>query len=462
MISDHVTIVGGGLAGTELALGLGERGMEVTLVDQKPGAFSEAHQSPHFCELVCSNSLRGASIGNAVGLLKHEMRLLGSYVMRAADATRVPAGGALAVDRERFSSMLTGWLRAHPRIRLSEERVDTIPPVRPLVIATGPLTATALASDLEARLGQEHVAYYDAIAPVVLADSIDYEKAFLASRWDKGESDADKAAYLNCPLDRAEYEAFVSALRTAEVVPPRAFEEPKYFEGCLPIEVMAARGERTLAFGPMKPVGITDPRTGRRPHAVLQLRRENLSGTAYNLVGMQTRMRHAEQDRVFRMIPGLKNVVFERFGSVHRNTFINSPLLLDGTLECRALPGVWFAGQITGVEGYVESAASGLVAALLLSDRRAQRAPELPPATTALGSLMRHLVQPGSFQPTNVTFSLFPPLPLLGKKKISREERGRRMAARAFAELRAWCETRHGITIDPASLPHQELADDVG
>lgn len=439
-----VTIIGAGLAGSELALQLAERGFDVRILEQKPRARTPAQQSDSLCELVCSNSLRGAALTNAVGLLKEEMRRLGSWVMRAADVTRVPAGGALAVDRERFSAQITEWLRSHPRIQITEQEVHRLPPERPLVIATGPLTGEALTADLETFFGAGSIAYYDAIAPILAADSIDYEKVFHASRWGKGDDEDDQKAYLNCPFEKAEYFAFVEAIRNAEKVEARPFEKPKYFEGCLPIEVMAERGERTLAFGPMKPVGIVDPRTQRRPYAVVQLRREDAAGTAYNLVGFQTRMKQPEQARVFRTIPGLEHAEFLRYGSVHRNTFIDSPKVLDGVLRARNDQGLWFAGQITGVEGYVESAACGLAVALLMSDEQQGRTLELPPATTALGGLLRHLAtEQKHFQPTNVTFALIPPVEHEGKK-LKKEHRGELMAERALRDLESYWSARRG------------------
>ena len=405
-----MTIIGAGLAGSEAALTLASRGVSVRLVEQKPKARTPAQSSDGFCELVCSNSFRGAALSNAVGLLKEEMRRAGSFVMRAADATRVPAGGALAVDRERFSAQISEWLRAEPNIELVCECVERIPSERPLVIATGPLTADALASDIARLVGAESLAYYDAIAPIISAESIDWSKVFIASRWDKGESESDRSAYVNCPLTEAEYRAFVSALRAARKVEPKSFEDARYFEGCLPIEVMADRGEQTLAFGPMKPVGLDDPRTGRWPHAVVQLRKENEAGTAYNMVGFQTRMARPEQERVFRSIPGLENAEFERYGAVHRNTFIQAPRLLDPTFQLRAEPGLYFAGQISGTEGYVESAAGGLLVAGFILDRLAGREPRLPPASTALGGLIDHISRPNpDYQPSNITFSLIAP-----------------------------------------------------
>jgi methylenetetrahydrofolate--tRNA-(uracil-5-)-methyltransferase len=414
----------------------------VRLIDQKPAATNQAQQSPSYCELVCSNSLRGAALTNAVGLLKHEMRLMGSFIMRAADMTRVPAGGALAVDREGFSSLVTQWLREHPRIQIEVATLQSLPSARPLVVATGPLTNESLAGDLCSRIGCDSIAYYDAISPIISADSIDWDRVFIASRWNKGESETERNAYVNCPLDREQYANLVNDLRAAEKVAPRAFEEPKYFEACLPVEVMAERGERTLAFGPLKPVGLTDPRTQRRPHAVVQLRAENSARTAYNIVGFQTRMTHAEQARIIRTITGLENAHFERFGSVHRNTFIDSPRVLDGFLRLKQDPQLWFAGQITGVEGYVESAACGLVAALLIDDVTNQREPNLPPAESAIGSLMRHLSTPSDrFQPSNVIFAQFPALPEAPRKR-RREERNELMAQRAIDGLTRWLRSR--------------------
>lgn len=443
MVEPQVTVIGAGLAGCELALQLARSGIGVRLLERKPESRSEASTSNSVAELVCSNSFRGASLANAVGLLKEEMRRLGSFIMKAADATRLPAGGALAVDRDDFSAMVSAWIAAEPNITLVPGEITEVPPFRPLVIATGPLTSDSFAMQIEALVGANRVSYYDAIAPVVSADSLDHEKVFAASRWDKGESDEDKSAYLNCPFERDEYFEFVRAMVAAEKVEPRNFEKPKYFEGCLPVEVMAERGERTLSFGPMKPVGITDPRTGKRPYAVVQLRRENQSGTAYNLVGFQSRMKQAEQARVFRMIPGLEHAEFLRWGSVHRNTFINAPSLLDGFLRTKVDSGLFFTGQITGVEGYVESAASGLACALILRDILSGKTPELPPETTALGGLLRHLSSNAeSFQPSNMTFALIPPMVYEGRKKPSKQERGERLAERALRDLSEWASAR--------------------
>jgi methylenetetrahydrofolate--tRNA-(uracil-5-)-methyltransferase len=464
----HVTIVGGGLAGCEAAFQLAERGVDVVLVEMKPHKRTPAQTSDQLGELVCSNSMRGAALGNAVGLLKEELRRAGSLALRCADATSVPAGGALAVDRERFAAAMTAAVTGHPRIRVEHREVTEIPPERPLILATGPLTSDALAASLAAAVGTEHLAYYDAIAPIVSAESIDWSKVWKQSRYGKGgggraaagegaspptlpmvatpegeeaSSDAEQAgdeAYVNCPFDEAGYKAFVKALVEAEKVPARDFEEPRYFEGCLPCEVMAERGEMTLAFGPMKPVGLTDPRTGRRPFAVIQLRPEDAAATAYNLVGFQTRMKYAEQLRVFRSIPGLEEAEILRFGSVHRNTFVNAPALLGPGMELHALPGVHLAGQIAGVEGYVESAAAGFVCAVLLAQKLRGEAPAPPPPTTALGGICTHLSRPQPrYQPSNITWAHIPPLE--GRdRRLKKRARYEAMAQRALADLAAW------------------------
>ncbi|MFO0691941.1 MAG: methylenetetrahydrofolate--tRNA-(uracil(54)-C(5))-methyltransferase (FADH(2)-oxidizing) TrmFO [Polyangiales bacterium] len=431
-----VTVVGAGLAGSECAFQLAERGVDVVLVEQKPKKRTPAQHGDGFAELVCSNSFRGAALANAVGLLKEEMRRSGSLVMAVGDETQVPAGGAFAVDRELFSARITERLRSHPRIRVVEREVERIPEERPCVLATGPLTGDALAEDLARVVGKQHLAYYDAIAPVISAESIDWDIVFRASRYDKGGDDA----YVNCPLTQEQYDAFVAAVLAAEKVTPKDFEDVRYFEGCLPIEVMAERGPRTLAFGCMKPVGLTDPKTGRWPKAVVQLRQEDAAGTAFNMVGFQTRMRWPEQQRVFRMIPGLENAEFQRFGSVHRNTFVNSPEVLDDELALRALPGVHLAGQITGVEGYVESAACGLLLGQRLAARAHGHALPLPPPTTALGALIGHLRRPvPDFQPSNVVWAMFPPIEGLSRK-IGKREKHEKMAERALSDLAAYRE----------------------
>ena len=436
----QVTIIGAGLAGSEAALSLAERGVRLRLLEQKPTNRTAAAVSENFCELVCSNSFRGAALSNAVGLLKEEMRRLGSHVMRAADATTVPAGGALAVDRERFSAEVTARLRENPLIEIETGIVEQLPDARPLIVATGPLTGDALAADIARRVGASALAYYDAISPIVSAESIDWDLVFHASRWDKGTSEEERTAYVNCPLTAEEYLNFVNEVRAARKVEPQSFEDVRYFEGCLPIEVMAERGERTLAFGPMKPVGLTDPKTGRWPHAVVQLRKEDEAGTAYNLVGFQTKMAWGEQDRVFRMIPGLAQAEFYRYGAVHRNTFLNAPKLLDGTMQLASEPGVYFAGQIAGTEGYVEGAAGGLMCALFLADRLQGREPVPPPVTTALGGLLSHLKRNAAdYQPSNITFSHIAPWE---GTRLKKREKYEAMAERALRDLAEWSSAR--------------------
>ena len=429
----RVLVVGGGLAGCEAAVQLARRGATVELCEMKPHRRSPAHASDQLGELVCSNSLRAMALGNAVGLLKEELRRAGSVVMSCADATRVPAGGALGVDREHFSTMLTDLVCAEPNITVVRRELTDLPDERPVVLATGPLTSDALASRLEALIGRAHLAYYDAIAPIVSADSINSERVFKQSRYDKGEP-----AYANCPMTELEYASFVDALLLADKVPAREFEHARYFEGCLPIEVMAGRGRATLAFGPLKPVGLTDPRTGRRPFAVVQLRPENQAETAYNLVGLQTRLKHFEQLRTFRMIPGLEQAEFLRLGAMHRNTFVDAPHVLDPTMQLRTAPGVYVAGQLSGVEGYVESAAGGLLCGLMLADRLAGREPLLPPPTSALGGLCTHLGrETDDYQPSNVTWALVPPLE--GRfSRYKKRERYERMAERALGDLAGW------------------------
>jgi methylenetetrahydrofolate--tRNA-(uracil-5-)-methyltransferase len=430
-----VTIVGGGLAGCEAAYQCAERGLSVVLLEQKPHKRTPAQNGDGLAELVCSNSMRGAALSNAVGLLKEELRRAGSLVMAVADRTKVPAGGALAVDRERFSAEMTAAIGAHPRIRIVAGEVTAIPSERPTILATGPLTGDALAADIAKSVGAQHLAYYDAIAPIISAESIDWDKVFRQSRYDKGE-DGDEAAYVNCPFDEAGYRSFVAAVVGAEKVPARSFEEVRYFEGCLPIEVMAERGEMTLAFGPMKPVGLVDPRTSARPYAVVQLRPEDQAATAYNLVGFQTRMTWGDQARVLRTIPGLESAEFLRFGSVHRNTFLHAPELLDDTMQLLACPGVFVAGQLSGVEGYVESTAGGLLCARFLADRLAGRAISRPPPTTALGGICTHLSRKvPRYQPSNITWAHLPPLPNLRLRKRDRYEA---MSERALADLDAW------------------------
>ncbi len=426
----HISIIGGGLAGCEAAWQAAERGVGVTLYEMKPHHYSPAHQSPDLAELVCSNSFRGESLENAVGLLKDELRRLGSLFMAAADATRVPAGGAVAVDRGLFARIVTEKIEQHPLITLVRQEVTELPDGI-VVIASGPLTSDLLAERLRPLVGDK-LYFYDAIAPIVTADSIDFGRVFRASRYGKGDGDD----YLNCPLEQAEYERFVAELIGSEKVAPRDFEKAIHFEGCMPVEELAGRGIETLRFGPMKPVGLVDPRTGREAHAVIQLRQENREATLYNLVGFQTKMTYPEQRRVFRMIPGLEQAEFARLGSLHRNTFINAPALLEPSQQLKAEPRIFCAGQITGVEGYVESAASGFLAGVNAA-RLALGQPLLaPPPTTALGALVNHITSTESrhFQPMNVNYGLFPELPGRVKKK----ERRAQLAQRAQADLQLW------------------------
>ncbi len=428
----NITIIGGGLAGCEAAWQAARHGLRVTLLEMKPERFSPAHASPDLGELVCSNSLRGAGMNNAVGCLKEELRRCGALFMAAADATAVPAGGALAVDREAFARHLSAAIEGHPGIEVIRREVTELPAAGTTIVASGPLTSEALSGEIAKLTGSEHLYFYDAIAPIVAADSIDLSKAWRASRYGKGGDD-----YLNCPLSKEEYFAFVAALRAAEKVPGREFEKVVHFEGCMPIEELAARGELTLAFGPMKPVGLRDPRTGREPFAVVQLRQDNAHATLFNLVGFQTKLTYPEQQRIFRTIPGLEQARFERLGSMHRNTFLNAPACLERSLELKGHPGLFFAGQITGVEGYVESAACGFLAGIFASCRVQGRPLPLPPATTALGALLTHLgaAAPENFQPMNVNYGLFPPLEGRLRK---RSDRRLALAERALADLEAW------------------------
>jgi methylenetetrahydrofolate--tRNA-(uracil-5-)-methyltransferase len=431
---DGLVVVGGGLAGCEAAWQAARRGVDVILYEMRPERRSPAHTSDALAELVCSNSLRADPVANAVGLLKEEMRRLGSLILEAADASRVPAGRALAVDRRAFSARVGERIEAHPRIELRRELVRAIPDAPQVILATGPLSAAELTAALQELLGDEQLYFYDAIAPTLYGDSIDPTVAFSASRWEDGPGD-----YLNLPLSEEEYRAFVAALTAADTVPLHAFEAALYFEGCLPIEEMARRGADTLAYGPLKPVGLVDPRTGRRPHAVVQLRREDREGVLYNLVGFQTKLRVGEQRRVFGSLPGLSKAVFARFGSVHRNTYVNAPRLLTPGLEVACRPGLRLAGQMAGVEGYVESAALGLLAGVHAARALRGRAPLLPDPRTAHGALMRHLTagDPERFQPSNVTYGLFPGLEGDGRR-IRKREKHERLAARALDALESW------------------------
>ncbi|MBF0212804.1 MAG: methylenetetrahydrofolate--tRNA-(uracil(54)-C(5))-methyltransferase (FADH(2)-oxidizing) TrmFO [Magnetococcales bacterium] len=434
MSAFRVSIIGAGLAGSEAAWQLACRDIKVDLYEMRPHRYSPAHQTDRCAELVCSNSLRADDWQhNAVGLLHQEMRLLDSLILSAADANRTPAGGALATDRQEFSSWITDKITNHPNITLIREERTAIPEHDLTLIATGPLTSDALANQLEALVGSDRLYFYDSLAPIVHLESIDFSKAFRQSRYDKGGAD-----YINCPLDEVQYRTFIEALNTAEQVPCRPFEKPVYFEGCLPIEVMAARGPETLRFGPMKPVGLNNPHQGgATPYAVLQLRQDNQLGTLWNLVGFQTKLTWPEQKRIFRTIPGLENAEFARLGAIHRNTYINGPSVLDSHLRLKTRPTIFMAGQITGVEGYVESAASGLMSALFIAHLlQHDRLPEPPPAETAHGALLRHVTQgdPTHFQPMNVNFGLFPPL----TERCRKVDRKPMMAKRALEALEIW------------------------
>ena len=428
----ELTVLGGGLAGCEAAWQAAERGVQVALYEMRPQRPTAAHKTDQLAELVCSNSLGSSEITNAAGILKEEMRRLGSLVVRVADTCPVPAGAALAVDRVEFAARITKEISTHPNITVIREEVTTIPEQGPVIIATGPLTSDALAESLKTLTRAERLYFFDAISPIVDGETIDRSIAFGASRYNKGGAD-----YQNCPMSRAEYDAFYDALIAAEKVPVREFEKTPYFEGCMPIEVQADRGRQTLLFGPMKPVGLVDPRTGARPHAVVQLRAEDVHGQAYNMVGFQTKLKWPEQKRVFRMIPGLERAEFLRLGSLHRNTFINAPLLVRETLQFRQESRIFFAGQIVGVEGYTESAGMGLLAGMNAA-RLIQHQPLLiPPPTTTLGTLITYLTKsdPRTFQPMNVNLGLFPPLPT---RIVQREVRRQKIVDRALSDLDRW------------------------
>ena len=423
---EQVTVLGAGLAGSEAAWQLLKRGCEVALYEMKPQKFSPAHHMEGFAELVCSNSLRSDRLENAVGLLKEEMRRVGSLIMDCAERARVPAGGAMAVDREAFSGGVTKALRSHPLCTVIEGEVTALPE-GPTIIATGPLTSDAFAKVIVALTGQAGLSFYDAAAPIVTLESVDMDRAFRASRYGRGEDD-----YINCPMTEEEYNAFYDALIAAEKAPVHGFEQDKVFEGCMPVEVMAARGRQTLAFGPLKPVGLTDPRTGKMPYAVLQLRQDDAAGTLYNLVGFQTRLKFPEQRRVFGMIPALAHAEFVRYGVMHRNTFLNSPQLLDDHFRFRE--GLYFAGQMTGVEGYIESAASGMVAGISLFQELSGQTRTDWTDETVLGAMGRYVAAPNrNFQPMNATFGLL--APLAGKKIRVKKERYAAIAARSLQKI---------------------------
>ncbi len=428
----EIKIIGGGLAGCEAAWQAAREGCRVTLFEMKPQRFSPAHRSANLAELVCSNSLRGTGMNNAVGCLKEELRRCGSLIMEAADATAVPAGGALAVDRDEFSAHISRRIASQEAITLIREEIRTLPRDGITVLAGGPLTAEALAHEIARMTGSDQLYFYDAIAPIVAVDSIDFNIAWRASRYGKGGDD-----YINCPLNEEQYHHFVQELRDGDKVAGREFEKLIHFEGCMPIEEMAARGIQTLAFGPMKPVGLPDPRTGRPPYAVVQLRQDNRHASLFNLVGFQTRLTYPEQKRIFRLIPGLEKACFERLGSMHRNTFINAPACLNGQLQFKNAPHIFAAGQISGVEGYVESAAGGFLAGIFAARKAVGRALPLPPRETALGALLAHLAEAEAegFQPMNINYGLFPPLE---GRKLKRADRRLAMATRALDALPNW------------------------
>ena len=456
-----ITIIGGGLAGSEAAWQAASRGLAVILHEMRPVRPTAVHKTGGLAELVCSNSFRGDKLDNAVGLLKEEMRRLGSLVMRAADATRVPAGAALAVDRHRFSAEVTAAIATHPLITISRDEVTMLPAAGdgPVIVATGPLTSDALSADIAAFVGSRHLYFYDAISPIVLAESIDMTKVFRASRWGrslppKGGShestrelaqpacgvDDGEGDYLNCPFTREEYERFYAALVAAEKAGVHEFDQPKFFEGCLPIEVMAGRGVDTLRFGPMKPVGLPDPRSGREPYAVVQLRQDNLAGDHFSLVGFQTQMKWGAQADVLRLIPGLERAEFVRFGMIHRNTYVNAPAVLRETWQTRLRDDLLFAGQMSGVEGYVESAASGLMAGINAAALARGDQPSAPPRSTALGALAYYVshADPKHYVPSNIAFGLMPPP---DRKVRGRRERNIALSERALRDLQPWSES---------------------
>jgi methylenetetrahydrofolate--tRNA-(uracil-5-)-methyltransferase len=430
MSDKHLIVIGGGLAGSEAAWQAAQRGVYVTLYEMRPLRTTPAHVTDRLAELVCSNSLGSDLPDRASGLLKAELRRLGSLILSVADETAVPAGGALAVGREAFSRRVTGRIEAHPLIQVRRQEVTALPSEGVTIVATGPLTSERLAAEIASLTGEEHLYFYDAMAPIVTLESIDMTRAFRASRYGRGDGD-----YINCPMTHAEYDAFVAALLAAERIPLRDFErqDRRFFEACLPVEVIAERGQRALAFGPLKPVGLTDPRTGRRPYAVVQLRQDNLAATLYNMVGFQTNLRWSEQARVFRMIPGLEHAEFVRFGQMHRNTYINAPSLLEPTMAFRRRAGLFFAGQITGTEGYIGSTASGYVAGVNAARMLQGHEPLVFPPLTMIGALCRYVTAPqADYQPMKANLGLLPPLERRVHKK---QERHRRLAERARESL---------------------------
>src|SRR5882672_10913765 len=452
-----IHIIGGGLAGCEAAWQAASLDVRVVLHEMRPVRGTAVHKTDQLAELVCSNSLRGDKLDNAVGLLKEEMRRLGSLVLRAADAHRVPAGAALAVDRERFSRAVTETVQSHPLISVTREEVPRIPDdpaMYPLVIATGPLTSETLSADIARIVGGDHLYFYDAISPIVLAETVDMGKVFRGSRWERGTT--EEGDYLNCPMSREDYDRFYDAVVSAESATVHDFDKEKFFEGCLPIEVMAHRGRDTLRFGPMKPVGLVDPRTGRMPYAVVQLRQDNLAGDHFSLVGFQTQIKWGEQARVLRLIPGLESAEFVRFGMVHRNTYVNGPTVLAETWQVRARPTLFFAGQMSGVEGYVESAASGLLAGLNAAALAKGEPVMAAPRTTAIGALAYYVshANPAHYEPSNITFGIMPALDasvLPGRQSKNKLAKKLAIADRALADLQTWM---HGRTAQRIPAVH--------
>ena len=441
-MTDPIHIIGGGMAGSEAAWQIAQAGLPVVIHEMRPHVGTFAHRTGDLAEMVCSNSFRSDDdVNNAVGLLHWEMRAAGGLVMEAASAHRLPAGGALAVDRDAFSAFVTARLRAHPVISVQDGEITALPDSGRWIVATGPLTSGALADSIRTATGADALAFFDAIAPIVHADTIDMTRAWRQSRYDKGETEEERTAYINCPMDRAQYEAFIDALLAAEKTEFHEGETAGYFDGCLPIEVMAERGRETLRFGPMKPVGLTNPHAPDvKPYAVVQLRRDNALGTLYNIVGFQTKMKYGAQTSVFKTIPGLEDASFARLGGIHRNTFINSPRLLDGQMRLKSAPHLRFAGQITGVEGYVESAAMGLLAGRMAVAEATDRALPPPPPETATGALLHHITggaDAKTFQPMNVNFGLFPPVEARGGRR-GRKDRYPAYTARAKAAWTDW------------------------
>lgn len=447
MSENIIHVIGAGLAGSEAAWQIAQRGIRVILHEMRPKNYSPAHKTTHFAELVCSNSFRSDDFEhNAVGLMHEEMRRAGSLIMTCADAAKVPAGGALAVDRDAFAALVTEKIHSHPLIEVIHEELTTLPDEKfgETIIATGPLTSEALAQDILKTVDNQSLSFFDAIAPVIYKDSIDFTKAWYQSRYDKG----DKFDYINCPLSKDEYYAFITELKNGEKVEFHEWENVSYFEGCLPIEVMAERGDETLTFGPMKPVGLTNPHSAERPYAVVQLRQDNKEDTLRNMVGFQTKLKYGEQQRIFKMIPGLESAEFARLGGIHKNTFIKSPILLDCYLRLKSRPNVRFAGQITGCEGYIESASVGFMAGYFAASQMKGKEPILPPRNTAFGSMLNHLIDDTNiedFQPMNINFGIFPTIQgettANGKfRKIKGMDRKKAYSERALSEINEWIE----------------------